>query len=159
MSLFVASLTSYWLMSRIHSAHGQGKSVNHSVAYWTFIMPLMIGVHIELNEVDYGSDGIVNITDIGEGDSGSLLCVTNNTNCCKTPAMGEWYFPNNMSAVRIKGKGDSFYRDRGPSVVRLHRKHNATMPTGSFCCEAPDANEVIQRVCITIEATVPFEGL
>ena len=70
--------------------------------------------------------------------------------------MGEWYYPNNMSAVRTEGEGGSFYRDRGPSVVRLHRRYNITMPTGEFCCEVLDANEVDQRICITV---VPFEGM
>ena len=100
----------------------------------------------------------MNITDIGEGDNGSLLCITDNTNCCGRN-MGEWYFPNNMSTVRTEGESGSFYRNRGPSVVRLHRRHNASMPTGLFCCVIPDANEVIQRICITVETTIPFEGI
>ena len=55
----------------------------------------------------------------------SLLCFTNNASCCNNE-MGEWYFPN-MSSVRIKGEGNGFYRDRGQSVVHLHRMHNTTM--------------------------------
>ena len=64
--------------------------------------------------------------------------------------MGEWYYPN-TSMVRIEGTGDSFYRNRGPSVVRLHRRYDAMMPTGLFYCEVPDTNEVIQRIYIMIE--------
>ena len=63
--------------------------------------------------------------------------------------MGEWYFPN-TSMVRIEGTGDSFYRNRGPSVVRLHRRHNVMMPTGLFYCEVPDANNVTQMIYIMI---------
>ena len=66
--------------------------------------------------------------------------------------MGEWYYPI-MSAVRIDGNdGDSFYRNRGFSVVRLHRRHNVVMST-EFCCEVPDDNGVDQRICIL------FQGL
>ena len=45
---------------------------------------------------------------------------------------------------------------RGPSVVRLHRRYSAMMPTGEFCCENPDDNDVNQRVCIMI---VHLEGM
>ena len=74
--------------------------------------------------------------------------------------MGEWYYPNNMSMVRIEAEGGSFYRSRGtyPGVVRLHRRHNVMMPTGEFCCEVPDANEVDQRICITVVKGA-FEGM
>ena len=109
-------------------------------------------VYFQLNGVNYSNNSIVNITDIGEGVSDSLLCFTNNTNCCESPRRGEWYFPN-MSIVRIKGEDGSFYRDRGPSVVRLHRRHNATMPTGPFCCEIPDANNVTHRIYITVDTS------
>ena len=90
------------------------------------------------------------ITDIGKSDRYSLQCFTNSDCCHGEVKRGEWYFPN-MSMVRTEGEGDSFYRDRGPSVVHLHRRHNATMPTGLFCCEIPDASNVTQRVCITVE--------
>ena len=53
--------------------------------------------------------------------------------------------------VRIQGEGGSFYRSRGQSVVRLHRRHNTMMPTGLFCCEIPDTSDVTQRVCIVLE--------
>ena len=70
--------------------------------------------------------------------------------------MGEWYYPNNMSAVRTEGGGGSFYRDRGPSVVRLHRRRDVMMPIGQFCCEVPDANGMNQSICVTV---VPSEGM
>ena len=95
---------------------------------------------------------MVIITDIGSTDEESLLCITDNTDCCGR-YMGEWYFPNNMSTVRTEGDGGSFFRDRGPSVVRLHRRHNVTMPTGLFHCEVPDASGVNQRIYITVEAS------
>ena len=54
--------------------------------------------------------------------------------------MREWYYPNNMSMVRVEGEGGSFFRNRGPSVVRLHRRYDAMLPTGQFCCEVTDVN-------------------
>ena len=66
--------------------------------------------------------------------------------------VGEWYFPNN-ERVGTAGEGESFYRDRDEGVVRLNRRYDAMMPTGSFCCTIPDANNVIQRICVMIEAS------
>ena len=110
------------------------------------------GIHFQLREVNYGNNSIVNITDIGSSNNESLLCITDKTDCCENPnRMGEWYFPD-MSMVRVNGSGDSFFRDRGPSVVRLHRRHNVMMPTGDFYCEVPDANGVNQRIYIRVEA-------
>ena len=133
--------------------------ISHSeLCMWLAVIPpysaiadILIGVYFQLNGVNYDNNSEVNITDIGESDNGSLLCITDNTNCCGRPRnTGEWYFPDNMSTVRTEGEGGSFYRDRGPSVVRLHRRHNVTMPTRLFCCEVSDASGVIQRICITI---------
>ena len=107
-------------------------------------------VYFQLNGVNYSNNSIVSIADIGEGNNDSLLCFTNNIYCCGSSRKGGWYFPN-MSIVRTKGEDGNFYRDRDLSVVRLHRRHNATMPTGPFCCEIPDANYVTRRICITVE--------
>ena len=111
---------------------------------------ILTGVYFHLNGVNYSNNSIVNIIDIGHGDRDSLLCVTSNINCCAVSRRGEWYFPN-MSMVRTQGEGGSFYRSRGQSMVRLHQRHNAMMPTGPFCCEIPDASNVTQRVCIVLK--------
>ena len=92
----------------------------------------------------------MNITDIGEDDTSSLTCATNNIFCCEN-LIGEWYFPNG-SAVRIEGAGDAFYKNRGPSMVRLYRRFNTTVPTGTFCCVVPDTNGMNQTACILVEA-------
>ena len=73
--------------------------------------------------------------------------------CCHGDnRMGEWYFPN-MTKVKTEGAGESFYRNRGPSVVRLHRRHNVMMPTGEFCCEIPDVDGMIQRAYIIVSSS------
>ena len=75
--------------------------------------------------------------------------------CCRgavSGGVGEWYFPNNMTVGTIGG-GGSFYRNRAERVVRLSRRYDAMMPTGSFCCTIPDANNVIQRICVMIKAS------
>jgi hypothetical protein len=89
----------------------------------------------------YSNNSIVLLRDIGEGRR-ALLCITNETGCCKNANipihMPEWYFPNG-SAVRKVLEGDSIYRDRDQSIVRLNRRHNATSPNGIFRCTIPNS--------------------
>ena len=115
-----------------------------------------IGIGFLLRGRLYGNNSIVTISDIGV-DSRSLLCLTNNIECCRQSDgffgvgnLGEWYFPNNGSAVRVNGAGGNMYKNRGPSVVRLHRRNSAMMPTGVFHCEIPDANGIFKNVYIGV---------
>ena len=89
-------------------------------------------------------DGFVDAGNIGVNYD-ALLCHTNATDCC-TPALspggvaeGDWKFPNgtpvdsstnNLNA----GRTDFFFRNRGPSVVRLHRRSSPS-ERGRFSCE------------------------
>ena len=85
------------------------------------------------------------ITDIGEIRN-ALVCITNFSECCRQSYTGnsprEWYYPNNGSIVRNSPAGRDFYRDRGPSVVRLNRRNNATPPTGIYQCTIPVNNQI-----------------
>ena len=96
----------------------------------------------------YSNNSIVTVDDIAEND-GALLCYTNNVECCSS-GQGEWYFPNGTT-VGTSGAGGDFYRNRGPSVVRLNRRNNAMMPTGVFRCEVPDARGTNQSIYIRID--------
>ena len=114
---------------------------------------LCVGVHIQLNREIIEENCSVSITDIGENDA-AVFCVTDNVGCCRGRfgGVGEWYFPNN-ERVGTMGGGGSFYRDRSQRVVRLNRRYDAIMPTGSFCCEIPDVNNVTRRICIMVETS------
>ena len=100
-----------------------------------------------------GNNSIVTVDDIAEND-GALLCYTNNKTCCKTNGLtgtGEWYYPNKtMVSFGSYNRGGDFYRNRGPSVVRLNRRNNTTMPTGVFRCEIPDASGTNQSIYVGI---------
>ena len=130
-----------WLTS-LYSYIALQKSIQLDVIFYT-------GIYFHLNGVNYSNNSEVAITDIGSGDEESLLCITDNPNCCYSGRIGEWYYPN-TSKVKTNGDGDSFYRNRGQSVVRLHRRHNVVMPTGEFYCEIPDDNGVDQRIYVII---------
>ena len=103
-----------------------------------------------------GNNSNIWIGEIGEGDDGALVCVTDLIRCCRdddTPsevgALGDWFYPNG-SAVPVHGSGYDFYRNRGTGIVRLYRRNNTISITGQFCCVVPDALDVMQRVCATI---------
>ena len=108
-----------------------------------------------------GSNSICNnsnilIGEIGEGDDGALVCITDLIRCCRnddTPgeggALGEWFYPNG-SAVPISDSGYDFYRSRGTGIVRLHRRNNIISITGQFCCVVPDTTFTNSNTCINI---------
>ena len=96
----------------------------------------------------YRNGDSILIGEIGEGD-GALLCVTDLDQCCRDGGLGEWFYPNE-SLVRVNGSNDDFYRDRGPSVVRLNRRNNATSPIGQYCCVVPDATFTNKTTCVNI---------
>ena len=86
----------------------------------------------------------MNAVDIDANDVG-LLCLTNATDCCNAAlspggaAEGEWKFPNGTAVdsniINVNAGGtDFFYRNRGPSVVRLNRRSSPS-ERGRFSCE------------------------
>ena len=95
------------------------------------------------------------IGEVGEGDDGALLCITDLTMCCRSDdtgggsSLGEWRYPDG-SFVPISDSGQSFYRDRGTGIVRLNQRNATMSPTGQFCCEVPDATFTNVITCINI---------
>ena len=85
------------------------------------------------------------LEDIGEGDD-ALLCITNQTACCRPedtggPALGNWFFPNG-TRVRSSAHRWDFFRTRGQMVVRMNRRRGGE--EGIYRCEIPDAMNVTQ---------------
>ena len=114
------------------------------------------GIGLRLRGKLYGNDSNILITNIGEGDEGALLCFTDLVQCCrkehtsdKSRAFGKWLYPNG-SDVGIYDDAEEFYRNRGPSRVRLNRRNDTTSPVGSFCCEVPDAMYANITLCVNI---------
>ena len=63
-------------------------------------------------------------------------------------ALGNWYFPDE-SALEPE-RANNFYKNRGPSVVRLHKKPSITSPTGIYRCDIPDDNGVSQSIFVGV---------
>ena len=99
-----------------------------------------------LNGTVIPNHGLVLLEDIGESDAQSLLCLTNRTDCCRPPQspgseIGNWFFPNGSHVLSMGDEWD-FYANRGPSVVRMHRRRGGV--TGIYSCKIPDDNAEIQ---------------
>ena len=98
--------------------------------------------------------------DIGENDSTALLCVTDQTACCRPPyagdlgnAIGNWFFPNRtrVPSATINYTSNlqwDFYRTRGHMVVLLHRRRDGV--TGIYLCEIPDEMNVTQNLYVGV---------
>ena len=105
-----------------------------------------------LNGTVIPNHGLVLLEDIGESDTQSLLCLTNRTDCCQPPQspggeIGNWFFPNG-SQVLNKGYGWDFHTNRGPSVVRMHRRRGGV--TGIYYCKIPDDNVGVQILYVGV---------
>ena len=93
------------------------------------------------------------LEDIGEGDD-ALLCITNQTACCRHPytsgndVFGNWFFPNGTKVPSAGGNQRDFYRTRGQMVVRMNRRRGGV--EGIYRCEIRDAMNVIQTIYIGV---------
>ena len=106
-----------------------------------------------LRNTTYQNNSIVILEDIGEGDD-ALLCITNQTACCRPPytgvngsAIGNWFFPNG-SRVPSSGNQTDFHRTRSQMVVLLHRRRGGV--EGIYRCVIPDAMNVNQTIYIGV---------
>ena len=118
--------------------------------------PIAGDVWFSLNGTTYQNNSVVTLEDIGEGEDG-LHCRTDITDCCRPPytnnAIGNWFFPNG-TRVPSGGSQRDFYRTRGQSAVRLHRRRGGEDGIGIYRCEIPvpqsDAEDATQTIFIGV---------
>ena len=103
-------------------------------------------VWFSLNGTTYQNNSCVALEDIGEGDD-ALLCVTNQTACCKYSALGNWFLPSG-ARVLAKHIWSDFFRSRDQMVVRLNRRRGGE--EGIYRCKIPDSTNVIQTLYIGV---------
>ena len=108
-------------------------------------------VRFSLRGTTHQNNSLVTVEDIGEGDD-ALLCKTSLVACCE-PFLGNWFFPNGTvlpsEIVNVtSGLQWEFYRDRGWTVVRMHRRRGGV--TGIYHCEIPDTVGIIQSIYIGV---------
>ena len=106
-----------------------------------------------MNGQTYANNTAIAINEVGEDDN-AVLCRTDLKDCCEAEGetrQGHWRYPNG-TLVNNSRSGDDIYRDRRKMVVRLHRRNNATTPTGLYCCEVPTMANTSSNatICITL---------
>ena len=84
------------------------------------------------------------LEDIDDGDN-ALLCITDQSACCRHPAIGNWFFPNGS---RVPSTGTDLRRSRGHMVVRMNRI--AGGENGIYRCKIPDTMNVTQTLYIGV---------
>ncbi len=109
---------------------------------------------------------MVGVPDTEEGPT--LVCVTDNPNCCRTVdndsngAMGDWTI-NRFPAPGIAADPPPrIYRNRGTGLVRINYRPNAedadlaVIITGKYCCTAPDMSSVMKTLCVNVTLGEPY---
>ena len=119
-------------------------------------LPGVADVWFSLNGTIYQNNSVVTLENIGEGDD-ALHCITNLRNCCRLshtdqPVLGNWFFPNGTRVPSSDSEWD-FHRDRGQSVVHLHRRRGGE--EGIYRCEIPDIEHVTQTIYIGVYTGEP----
>ena len=120
------------------------------------------GIGLTLNNVNYTSNSVVTITDIGTGGA-ALLCTTTYAPCCFSgpPPGTHWYFPDGSQVQNTDTL--PYYRRRTdaksdpPGSAILHRNSGATT-TGVFRCDIPDASGVFQSIYVGIYTATTGES-
>lgn len=94
-------------------------------------------------------------SDIAEAVNG-LMCLTTNTKCCSNDD-SDWFLPN---AVKVQAGGSGMvFAERGPNMVRLNRRRNASLPAGIFRCSILNASSIRQDIYIGIYPIGSGEGV
>jgi hypothetical protein len=117
----------------------------------------LAGVYLSYGGKAYKNFSVFSISEIGNENIGfQLQCTTANSPCCMDfqHRRGDWFFPNTSLVPGKKQEAEpkTFYRNRGDNgTVNLNRQNTDIIyPTGLFCCEVPDDDDINQTLCANI---------
>jgi hypothetical protein len=117
---------------------------------------IILGKYLLFNGTIYPNNSVIQISNLVEANldvvhNQGLQCITDRKPCCRND--GEWLFPNGTS-VPVQDSARSFYKSIGNngnvSLNLLRRNKVLPLLTGTFCCIVPDANNVMDAVCVEI---------
>ena len=113
--------------------------------------------------VNLPNHAYVDLTTVGNDGSdlgNTVRCHTNLGTCCTISQgvhRGDWYFPNGSVLANTGGGGDIYIR-RGPQVVHLRRRYDATSPSGIYRCDI-ETDAVHDNDVNTIRGETVYVGL
>ena len=134
--------------------------------YFMHSLYSLVGVSLQLLGQTIPNNSLVNLADLlyrlhhspePMNDNGlqTLMCVTDREDCCETPALGNWYYPNGSIVGYNRESSHVFQSNRGQhetingnqtiiygSVRIWHRYTPPATERGLFHCELPDANGI-----------------
>ena len=85
------------------------------------------------------------------GQSGeSLLCTTNNANCCEDETSGGWTLPNKMNISTSLTPNLAVTQHYGKQFVQLTYHEEQPQPMGIFVCNIRDATNTLNHFHIGI---------
>ena len=103
-------------------------------------------VRFSLNGTTYQNNSIMMLEDIGAGGD-ALLCQTSYNACCRSLALGNWFFPNETRVPSTDWMWD-FTRTRHHMAVHMRRRRGGV--EGIYYCDIPDAMNVTQTIYIGV---------
>ena len=91
----------------------------------------------------------------------AVRCHTDLETCCGNTQgihRGDWYFPDGSVLAAGGGGGGDIYRSRGPQVVHIRRRNDATSPSGIYRCDI-ETNAVYDNDVNIIAGETVYVGL
>ena len=115
---------------------------------------LYLGFGFLLRGIHHPNNSLVTIDDIGT-DNNALLCLTPFMNCCSVQytsngTLGDWFLPDGNRVENRNTPLEDFERNRGASIILLHKVGNQPATAGLFTCSVPNINKTIVRLYIGI---------
>ena len=111
-------------------------------------------MYLTLNGGYIPNHGYVMISDIGGTDDTALICHTNRINDIPSPngpnSGGDWFAPDGTQVGNLHTDDvPGFDRNKGPMVVRLHRRTASDPPSeGIYYCVVEDDTFIEQTVYV-----------
>ena len=99
----------------------------------------------EYKETVLPNNSFISRGPIGQ-ENNALKCVTDNTNCCTGPAVGNWTDGGGGAVHQGASGATTIYVTRGDRVVRYNRITGGSL--GMWRCDIPDSRGMMQSIYI-----------
>ena len=113
--------------------------------------------HLEWNGTEISNNSVIYYAKILTGST-TLMCQSDNSNCCSSNATGNWTWKDETGGMVHQGADGArcLYFTRGDLVVSLHRIDSNGVPpaSGLWRCDIPDTKGELQSLFIFIGTSI-----